>query len=169
MKIDYTEIKTSLEMTESLKETLLLNGDNISLYALKLIEELEDKTNESSGDIGLEFDVSNGIGLEYEFEKYGIGVESSMTIEEIREYADGLIQALNESSEDITKKEQEIDKAKYLIDKYGLVIAPMVCDEIIEQWEYIDTYLADFGGELNPNLRYWYDVKKQIKEIKNKL
>lgn len=35
-------------------------------------------------------------------------------------------------------------------------------DEIIKQWEYIDTYLADGQGELNPNLRYWYDVKKEI-------
>ncbi|HWL22319.1 MAG TPA: hypothetical protein VNR38_00965 [Ureibacillus sp.] len=35
-------------------------------------------------------------------------------------------------------------------------------DGIIEQWEYIDTYLADAQGELNPNLRYWQDVKQEV-------
>lgn len=35
-------------------------------------------------------------------------------------------------------------------------------DEIIFQWEYIDTYLADGNGKLNPNLKYWYEVKKEI-------
>jgi hypothetical protein len=38
-------------------------------------------------------------------------------------------------------------------------------DEIISQWEYINTYLADLGGELNPNLKYWYEVKKFLNEI----
>lgn len=33
---------------------------------------------------------------------------------------------------------------------------------IIKQWEYIDTYLADLGGKLNPNLKYWYEVKQEI-------
>ena len=35
-------------------------------------------------------------------------------------------------------------------------------EEIIDQWEYIDTYLADGNGELNPNLKYWYQVKKEL-------
>ena len=39
--MDYREIKTSPEMDESLKQNLKLRGDNISLYALKRIEELE--------------------------------------------------------------------------------------------------------------------------------
>ena len=39
-------------------------------------------------------------------------------------------------------------------------------NEVIKQWEYIDVYLADMGGELNPNLKYWYEVKKEIKKVK---
>ena len=42
----------------------------------------------------------------------------------------------------------------------------MVCvDEIISQWEYIDAYLANGNGELNPNLRYWKEVKKELECI----
>jgi hypothetical protein len=66
------------------------------------------------------------------------------------------------------------EKAKELIEKYEgeLVVrttygTPKGCayiavNEIIEQWEYIDTYLADGRGELTPNLKYWYEVKKWI-------
>ena len=39
----------------------------------------------------------------------------------------------------------------------------LICvSEIVEQWEYVDTYLGDLGGKLNPNLKYWYEVKKEI-------
>lgn len=34
----------------------------------------------------------------------------------------------------------------------------IVANEVTEQWEYVDTYLADLNGQLNPNLKYWYDV-----------
>lgn len=34
----------------------------------------------------------------------------------------------------------------------------IVVNEVTEQWEYIDTYLADWGGKLTPNLKYWYEV-----------
>lgn len=34
----------------------------------------------------------------------------------------------------------------------------IVANEVVEQWEYVDTYLADLNGQLNPNLKYWYDV-----------
>lgn len=40
--------------------------------------------------------------------------------------------------------------------------ALIAISEIIEQWDYIDTYLGDGRGELNPNLRYWYEVKKCV-------
>lgn len=40
--------------------------------------------------------------------------------------------------------------------------ALLAVDLVINQWEYIDTYLADANGELNPNLKYWYEVKKEI-------
>lgn len=39
-------------------------------------------------------------------------------------------------------------------------------DEVIKQWEYIDTYLADLGGELNPNLKYWYQVKEDLESCR---
>ena len=39
----------------------------------------------------------------------------------------------------------------------------LVCvDEVISQWDYIDTYLADLNGELNPNLKYWHEVKTEL-------
>lgn len=43
--------------------------------------------------------------------------------------------------------------------------AYIALDEIIEQWDYIDTYLGDGNGELNPNLKYWYEVKKEMQKI----
>jgi hypothetical protein len=35
-------------------------------------------------------------------------------------------------------------------------------DEIIKQWEYVGTYISDFGGKLNPNLQYWNEVKSYL-------
>jgi hypothetical protein len=43
--------------------------------------------------------------------------------------------------------------------------ALIAVDEIIKQWEYIDVYLADALGELNPNLKYWYEVKQEIEKL----
>ena len=42
--------------------------------------------------------------------------------------------------------------------------ALITVDEIISQWEYIDAYLADMGGQLNPNLKYWQEVKQEIEK-----
>ena len=44
-------------------------------------------------------------------------------------------------------------------------IALIAVNEVIQQWEYIDAYLADLGGKLNPNLKYWYDVKSEIEKL----
>jgi len=42
----------------------------------------------------------------------------------------------------------------------------LVCvNEIIKQWEYTDTYLAYFRRELNPNLKYWYEVKQEVLKL----
>jgi hypothetical protein len=76
------------------------------------------------------------------------------------------------------------EKAKELFDKYCFAIrteetdsgyftnviyakqcAIIAIDEIIKQWEYIDVYLADALGELNPNLKYWYEVKQEIEKL----
>ena len=35
-------------------------------------------------------------------------------------------------------------------------------NEIVQQWEYIDTYLGNNGGKFNPNLQYWLDVKNEV-------
>lgn len=43
--------------------------------------------------------------------------------------------------------------------------ALITVNEVITQWEHIDTYLADLGGELNPNLKHWYKVKEIIKNM----
>jgi hypothetical protein len=73
------------------------------------------------------------------------------------------------------------DKAKELFNKMYFVDDPIgnfpMCietaiqcaliavDEIIQQWEVIDTYTADFGGKLNQNLKYWQQVKQEIQAI----
>jgi len=71
------------------------------------------------------------------------------------------------------------EKAKELVEKYAIwcwnetvcnyevakQCALIAVDEIISQWEYIDTYLADGCGELNPNLKYWYEVKSEIQKL----
>lgn len=69
------------------------------------------------------------------------------------------------------------EKAKELVDKMlneqsnteeiydAKQCALIAVDEIILQWEYIDTYLSDLGGELNPNLKYWYEVKQEIEKL----
>lgn len=43
--------------------------------------------------------------------------------------------------------------------------ALIAVNEIIEQWNYIDTYLANGNGELNPNLKYWYAVKTELQSL----
>lgn len=54
------------------------------------------------------------------------------------------------------------DTALYFSKKCAIVAV----DEIIDQWDYVDTYLANLGGEFNPNLRYWQEVKTEL-ELKN--
>ena len=43
--------------------------------------------------------------------------------------------------------------------------ALIAVDEIIEQWIYIDTYLGNGNGELNPNLKYWTEVKTELQKL----
>jgi hypothetical protein len=69
------------------------------------------------------------------------------------------------------------EKALELIDKYKLInfdmedteshkeCALIACQEVIEQWDYIDTYIADLGGKLNPNLKYWLQVNIELKKL----
>jgi hypothetical protein len=67
------------------------------------------------------------------------------------------------------------EKSKELVDKFSLVglqqreegieCALIAVDEIIEQWIYIDTYLADLKGQFNPNLKFWLEVKQEIEKL----
>jgi len=66
------------------------------------------------------------------------------------------------------------EKASELVEKYYSIphhygfekkCALVAVNEIIDQWEYIDTYLADFGGGFSPSLKYWYEVKKKLEII----
>jgi hypothetical protein len=73
------------------------------------------------------------------------------------------------------------EKAEELFDKFYLVkderglyrlnefiakqCALIAVDEIIQQWEVIDTYIADFGGKLNQSLKYWQEVKQEIQAL----
>jgi hypothetical protein len=73
------------------------------------------------------------------------------------------------------------EKAKELFDKFYLVKdecglcrlnefiakqrALIAVDKIIQQWEVIDTYIADFGGKLNQSLKYWQEVKQEIQAL----
>jgi hypothetical protein len=43
--------------------------------------------------------------------------------------------------------------------------ALIAVDEIIQQWEVIDTYIADLGGQLNQSLKFWQDVKQEIQAL----
>jgi hypothetical protein len=43
--------------------------------------------------------------------------------------------------------------------------ALIAVDEIIQQWEVIDTYIAGFGGKLNQSLKYWQEVKQEIQNL----
>jgi hypothetical protein len=68
------------------------------------------------------------------------------------------------------------ERAVSILDEYKKALRPdneswkeeakqcalIAVNEIIGQWEYIDTYLADMGGELNLNLKYWISVKKEL-------
>ncbi len=76
------------------------------------------------------------------------------------------------------------EKANELIEKFlslnDIFNKPIITDEqdavkcaiiavveIIDQWDYVDTYLANLGGEFNPNLRYWQEVKTELEKLKN--
>jgi hypothetical protein len=40
--------------------------------------------------------------------------------------------------------------------------ALIAVDEVIQQCEVSDTYIADFGGKINKSLEYWEEVKQEI-------
>jgi len=44
--------------------------------------------------------------------------------------------------------------------------ALLTANKVVEQWEYIDAHISDLGGELNPNLKYWYNVITELENFK---
>ena len=77
----------------------------------------------------------------------------------------------------MTSKEKSLELLKVMLDnqinteegyleyKHAKQCALICVDEIIDQWEYIDTYISDFGGKLNPNLKYWLEVKQELLKL----
>ena len=67
-----------------------------------------------------------------------------------------------EKAKEIMQKAYDLDKHNKTPQSRCKEIALLCVDEVINQWDYIDTYLADLNSELNPNLKYWHDVKTEI-------
>lgn len=65
---------------------------------------------------------------------------------------------------DLVSKFLESDKMVFNIEG-AKECALIAVYEIIEQWEYIDTYLSNMNNKLNPNLKYWYEVKQEIENL----
>lgn len=74
-----------------------------------------------------------------------------------------------EKAEELFNKYYSYLKSNLMDDKEAIddakQCALIAVDLTISQWEYIDTYLADANGELNPNLRYWYEVKEELENL----
>ncbi len=64
-----------------------------------------------------------------------------------------------EKAIELVKKFTDLENGEMYIGK-AKQCTLIAVDEIISQWEYIDAYLSDLGGELNINLKYWYKVKQ---------
>lgn len=47
----------------------------------------------------------------------------------------------------------------------GKECALLCVKEVVSQWFYIDTYLADMNGEFNPNYKYWLQVEIELKKL----
>jgi len=75
------------------------------------------------------------------------------------------------------------EKANELVDKFARIdgyqdstdlstcldeieYALIAVDEIIEQWSYIYTYIGNMGGQLNPNLKHWIEVRVELLKMK---
>ena len=67
-----------------------------------------------------------------------------------------------EKAEQIQKRFKDIG---YTNDSEIKEMSLIVAKEVTGQWEYVDTYLANLNGELNPNLKYWYDVIDALNAI----
>jgi hypothetical protein len=55
--------------------------------------------------------------------------------------------------------------ASYGTDFLAKQCALIAVNEVVDQWFGIDTYLANGQGELNPNYKYWLEVKQEIEKL----
>jgi len=69
------------------------------------------------------------------------------------------------------------EKVNGLIDKMKLVVkdettainvALIAVKEVITEWEYVDAYLANAGGEFNRSLYFWYRVEIELNKMLNR-
>jgi hypothetical protein len=76
-----------------------------------------------------------------------------------------------EKARELTLKFMKIDSDSEKFDEFEMKLfyaqrcALIAVDEVIQQWEVIDTYIADFGGQLNQSLKFWQEVKKEIQAL----
>ena len=52
-----------------------------------------------------------------------------------------------------------------LISMLAKKCAMIAVKEVVEQWEVIDIYISDGRGELNQNLKYWYEVREELNKL----
>lgn len=67
-----------------------------------------------------------------------------------------------EKAQELIEKFYPLTMDSFTSLKYAKQCAKIAVDEIIDQWEYIYVHIADGMGELNPNLKYWYEVKHEL-------
>jgi hypothetical protein len=76
-----------------------------------------------------------------------------------------------EKAKKLTFKFMKIDSDSQQFDEFEMKLfyaqrcALIAVDEVIQQWEVIDTYISDFGGKLNQSLKYWQEVKQEIEKL----
>ena len=63
-----------------------------------------------------------------------------------------------EKAGEIINKHYEVDNCLMKAREHALI----TINEIIEQWDYIDTYIANLNGELSHNLQYYREVRKHL-------
>ena len=98
----------------------------------------------------------NGIGLDKQTDKEMNSKEKAEeVVDKFKDYVHGYVGSSMLSNYEYP--DQILSQAKK--------VAHITVDEVIAQWENIDTYLADGGGELNPNLRYWQEVKQELDKL----
>lgn len=53
----------------------------------------------------------------------------------------------------------------YGADKIAKECALIAVNEVVDQWIVVDTYIGDGQGLINPNLKYWLEVKQELEKL----